>query len=223
MGSVPDPDGKRLAMKDICSVELCARLEFCRGWCQTHYNRWRLLGDVDASVPVRAYVQGGARCTSCEDVAEARGLCHKHYQRWKYRKNPAKFQEWEKQRRRMRPEHVRALDNAEYQRNKERHLHRIYRRRAVTRGASGAHTLAEWVDVLLRYGGRCAYCGASGDMTKDHIIPISRGGSDCIDNIVPACLSCNASKGPKTIGEWCSGAIVCARTGLGMTQLGEQR
>lgn len=36
------------------------------------------------------------------------------------------------------------------------------------------------------------------ELTEDHRIPLSRGGTDWIANIVPCCLSCNCSKGNKT-------------------------
>ena len=33
--------------KSKCAVETCPRLAVCRGWCNTHYERWRLKGSVD--------------------------------------------------------------------------------------------------------------------------------------------------------------------------------
>ena len=49
--------------------------------------------------------------------------------------------------------------------------------------------------------GECVYCGAPAT-TYDHVIPISRGGSDTADNMVVACVSCNPSKGNRTPEEW---------------------
>ena len=62
-------------------------------------------------------------------------------------------------------------------------------------------TAQEWIDKLIEYDFRCAYCGAVFDAdtvpTRDHIIPISKGGHNTKDNVVPACQSCNSKKGTK--------------------------
>jgi 5-methylcytosine-specific restriction endonuclease McrA len=49
---------------------------------------------------------------------------------------------------------------------------------------------------------RCHYCGSTSDLTRDHIVPRSRGGSLEPDNIVYACRSCNSAKGDRTPEEW---------------------
>lgn len=66
---------------------------------------------------------------------------------------------------------------------------------AKRRGASGKMTADEWLSLLNQYGHVCLCCGA-GDvpLTVDHIIPISMGGSNTIDNVQPLCLSCNRAK-----------------------------
>lgn len=58
----------------------------------------------------------------------------------------------------------------------------------------GTHTKAEWLELKHRVG-RCVACGVDDvELTKDHIIPISRGGCDCIQNIQPMCQPCNTRK-----------------------------
>ncbi len=58
------------------------------------------------------------------------------------------------------------------------------------------HTEHEWELKLKEYDYKCAYCKTpSPRLQKDHVIPVSKGGSDEISNIVPACSYCNASKG----------------------------
>jgi 5-methylcytosine-specific restriction endonuclease McrA len=48
----------------------------------------------------------------------------------------------------------------------------------------------------------CAYCKKRQADSIDHIIPVSRGGSHGIGNLVGCCRSCNSSKGTKTLMEW---------------------
>lgn len=57
-------------------------------------------------------------------------------------------------------------------------------------------------DMKRLYGSSCAYCGASEDITLDHVIPLKRGGTHGIGNIVAACRTCNSSKGAKLLVEW---------------------
>jgi 5-methylcytosine-specific restriction endonuclease McrA len=48
----------------------------------------------------------------------------------------------------------------------------------------------------------CAYCGAAGDMQIEHVVPISKGGTHAIGNIVPACQACNYSKREHEVERW---------------------
>lgn len=48
----------------------------------------------------------------------------------------------------------------------------------------------------------CIYCGAEENLTWDHIIPLDEGGPDVISNQVPACQSCNSSKGTRDVIAW---------------------
>ncbi len=58
--------------------------------------------------------------------------------------------------------------------------------------------------VFRRDNHTCVYCGSSeGEkLTVDHILPISRGGTNALDNLATACKFCNTSKGTKTLVEW---------------------
>jgi len=57
-------------------------------------------------------------------------------------------------------------------------------------GGAQAFTVAEWVEMKLAYGHRCAYCGevfSNEELTHNHVVPSSRGGANIHTNIVPAC------------------------------------
>jgi len=80
------------------------------------------------------------------------------------------------------------------------------RHRALKRGATGSFT-AEQIQARFDYfDNECRYCSKdlSEEVTTiDHMIPLSRGGTNWPSNLVPACASCNSRKGDKTYFEFC--------------------
>ncbi len=51
--------------------------------------------------------------------------------------------------------------------------------------------------------GRCWYCGKTEEpMSIDHIVPLSHGGKDNPNNLVPRCRSCNSRKKTKSLEEY---------------------
>ncbi|WP_263730688.1 HNH endonuclease [Cellulomonas sp. SG140] len=77
-------------------------------------------------------------------------------------------------------------------------------RRRKRRMDSVEHDLtdAQWVAIQAAWGG-CAYCGATGTpLQRDCVLPLSRGGRYTLDNIAPACRSCNASKCNDEVTGW---------------------
>lgn len=56
-------------------------------------------------------------------------------------------------------------------------------------------------NILKRDNHRCQYCGATTNLTIDHIIPKSRGGEETWENLVTACIKCNNKKGDRTLDE----------------------
>lgn len=77
------------------------------------------------------------------------------------------------------------------------------RRRAAILGAEGSYT-KEDVYILLNELNRCCrWCGKQ--LTKyhvDHIIPLSKGGSNWPSNITISCPSCNSAKKDRMPAEW---------------------
>jgi hypothetical protein len=48
----------------------------------------------------------------------------------------------------------------------------------------------------------CVFCGATDDLSTDHLIPTNRGGDDSADNLVLTCRTCNSTRGNKGVFEW---------------------
>lgn len=63
-----------------------------------------------------------------------------------------------------------------------------------------------WLTCLSYFDGACAYCGSTRkELTCDHLLAKSRGGSDEPSNIVPACPECNQAKGAQDWREYMMG------------------
>ena len=81
------------------------------------------------------------------------------------------------------------------------------KRRARKLASEGSFTTKEWEDLLSKHP-CCPGCGREWSqipppsnresvITRDHIEPISKGGSNYIENIQPLCYSCNSKKGDR--------------------------
>lgn len=118
---------------------------------------------------------------ACIDKERARSPERLRYIRENQKRNSAKYREW----RRMNPART--------------SNHRLARR---NREATGALTERDWARVVARSLGRCSYCGIKSKLTMDHVVPLSRGGTHTIGNVVPACGPCNFRKGRRFLTEW---------------------
>jgi len=76
------------------------------------------------------------------------------------------------------------------------------RQRARIANSDGHFTAEEFRLLCESLDNRCFYCEQQLPLTPDHIVPISKSGSNRIENIVPACRSCNARKSTKTFDEF---------------------
>jgi 5-methylcytosine-specific restriction endonuclease McrA len=60
----------------------------------------------------------------------------------------------------------------------------------------------QWTALKVAWGG-CAYCGATDKaLQRDCVLALSRGGRYTLDNIAPACGSCNTSKCNEEVTGW---------------------
>jgi len=125
----------------------------------------------------------------------------KYYKKW-YKKNKKKKDKqvmaWQKKhRKRMSEASVRWA-----KRNPEKKAFENGKRRTRKANAEGSHTLEEWEELKKKHDYRCIICGKrepfvgqkSERLTEDHIISLSKKGTDDIGNIQPLCFSCNCKK-----------------------------
>lgn len=71
-------------MMKFCSIEACEKTAVKRGWCSTHYARWRNNGDplISGDEPVPCKIDG------CESYSKARGWCYNHWKQWQRTGDP---------------------------------------------------------------------------------------------------------------------------------------
>ncbi len=79
-------------------------------------------------------------------------------------------------------------------------------RRVRKKQADGKCSPDEWQAILEQFGGYCAYClrheSDCGKLSIDHMTPLSKGGGNDADNLIPACKPCNSSKNKKSLLEY---------------------
>lgn len=94
----------------------------------------------------------------------------------------------------------------EWGRNNPDALHaNIRNRKARVRAAEGSHTAADIGRLRDGQGNRCGVCASDLALTGthvDHMMPLVRGGSNDVSNLMLLCPPCNLSKRTKTLDEF---------------------
>lgn len=126
-----------------------------------------------------------------------------HYQQY-YRSNPeratGRYQRAKLRYNKAHPEAAAESRRRYNEANPEKVSAQQRRRRAKVAGVGGSHTEAEWQTLCSYYMDQCLSCGEIPDLlTRDHVVPITKGGSDDISNIQPLCAGCNSRKHTKII------------------------
>jgi 5-methylcytosine-specific restriction endonuclease McrA len=86
--------------------------------------------------------------------------------------------------------------------NRSRKARAARRRKRRVSAVVNDLTAEEWAALKAAWMG-CAYCGATdGPLQRDCVMAISRGGRYTVDNVVPACASCNTSKCNEEVTTW---------------------
>lgn len=119
--------------------------------------------------------------------------------RLRYWQNPQREALRKKKFREENPE-VLAERNRRYRRNNPEALRNKSQRRRARLRQNAAFAISK-KELQKLYASKCFYCGDN-STTVDHVVPIVRGGSHSIGNLVPACNHCNFSKAGRTIMEW---------------------
>lgn len=156
-------------------------------------------------------VCAGKRCPACEQVKCHRAFdrsllrldglqpyCRRMYQernREKYREQSRVYHEAKREK------HNEQMNT--YRRNNlEAFAVREANRHARKKSAEGSFTQHEWHNLCAYYDFTCLRCGRQEpdiELTVDHVISLSKGGRNSIENLQPLCRTCNTSKHARAI------------------------
>jgi len=127
----------------------------------------------------------------------------------RYRKKyPEKMNEKSKKWARENPDKIRIRHKKYRQENPDKIKAINHKYRARKKNAEGSFTREEWEAKKKEFNYKCVDCGKSETelldktgigLTIDHIIPLSKNGTNYISNIEPRCLVCNSSKNNKVL------------------------
>lgn len=119
--------------------------------------------------------------------------------RKKYWADPVKESHRKRKARAENPEKFRERNRKYAQNNQKKLNEKSHRRRALKAQARTFYVNKK--EIMRLYNSKCFYCEKPSE-TMEHVIPLSRGGSHGIGNLVPCCGSCNYSKAGRTVMEW---------------------
>ena len=180
-------------MKKTCTAPDCSKPFLARGFCVNHYMVARRASnpEVREAGRIATLRYSKANREKTREASRAWALANpervkQNNQKWKADNKEhcnAYMRQW-------------VLDNPE-----QWNAHRN-QRRALSKGASGRASSDQIAARVAMFGGKCAYCRTAPHEAIDHVIPLSRGGSNWPANLRPVCRPCNSSKSDKTLSEW---------------------
>lgn len=180
--------------KEHCAKGLCGPC-YKRQWYEEH-RKERIQAQKEWRVRNREYHKDYNRRYRREHLEEKR-LYNYQYSREHREEALERTKRWQKEN----PERAKARSNRWKRENPERvriHGNRRRARKVNAEGCASAEQIAARVEY---YGGLCYLCGRPYEAI-DHVVPLSRGGSNWPANQRPICALCNARKGAKMLGNF---------------------
>lgn len=210
----------------FCNIDGCGQKHCAKGLCQKHYceKNKEHLAEYFKQYHKKWWKRNKKRCTEQHKQYYQRNV-KLIVKRAKYyrEENKEKMSAWKKLYYQANKEKFSKYGKTYYQNNKEKISLRIKRwgysengkvsrkvsghnRRALEKSLTKKIVSCVYRDNIKQYGVlTCVLCGGIipfGEDSLEHLIPLSRGGTNNYDNLGIAHLSCNLKKGTKTTEEW---------------------
>lgn len=202
----PTPKPRATKPKVPCAVDGCDQYAKVRGWCGAHYQRWRRFGDpthMPDDIDVTCTIEG------CNRVRNARGLCGAHYYRLQKFGDPEAKPIWISRQRVHYAPRICATCGREFDPGASA-VRKYCGRKCARARRGGSVNRRSWVEILgERDSWACHICGQPVDRSLywpnrwagsvDHRLPVSKGGTDAVENLALAHLTCNCQRSDKPL------------------------
>src|SRR6266568_476953 len=190
-GDVSNPGAFTYSETGLCTAEGCSRKHVAKGFCSKHYQRAQA-GTLELPGQLTCQRCGATFPRPYKSKPDAVRFCS-HECRY------AVQLEDHKANRTARSAYLATWRK----RNPEKQAANNLRRKAARQSADICRvTGRDLIRLVHRYRGLCAYCGTRPYRHFDHVIPLCRGGRHSIGNLLPACVTCNLTKGPRLLADW---------------------
>lgn len=180
-----------------CKIETCKNNLWAKGFCNKHYQRFRLYGDPAV---VKTKTRGTCHVDKCDGAHKALGFCSKHYMKMKRTGTLDKLLHGKEWRRKQSESHLSDLSRLDptpdpkYRGFLAVNVVNDIKYKAIKRGKVWK---LNHIDVYKMIIGECHYCGYKPSWPKERV------GLDRIDNkkgylngnVVGCCFTCNSAKG----------------------------
>jgi len=212
-------------MKHICTeicqtcLQRCTKCNECKYFCEFHKDKKVKSGHVSqcktcVSQRLKIHYQGNKEkiLDRVKQYTEDNKEQIKEYQKYWHNTNRDKKIKHNKKYRNNHREQISQQKRQYFEQNKEYILARnkkwrqanpdkvrlyVNERRVRWASAEGSFTEQEWLAVCENQDYKCFDCGVEGKLTIGHIVPLIRGGSNYISNIIAQCKPCNSKQGIK--------------------------
>jgi 5-methylcytosine-specific restriction endonuclease McrA len=163
----------------------------------------RLFGDKETQVGVSSHETPMKKCYKCKEIKSLDDF-YRDRSSWDGYKGACKscsnkaVRAWIENNRDSRREHVRAFDK----RNPEWNNAKTAKRRSQRKAAEVEELDNLYIERVYEFYGRICLSCESEDVSLDHVIPLSKGGTHSYKNFQPLCMACNMKKGNRSAADY---------------------
>lgn len=162
--------------------------------CETCNKEHRRLKMLEYAAKYRKNNRAKVRRASLNWYNNNKDHAQEKNREWRDRRDKEEFNAYMRDYKLRNRDRIRQINQTYYAKNREQIIAKILESDARRAASAGTYTQEQLRQRFAFWGNRCVGCGAEDNLTIDHTIPLSCGGTNWPANIRPLCRRCNGSK-----------------------------